>query len=346
MLVNIARALKYLELYGQRQSQLFTVLEKYHQVPDGLEDLKSQFSFLKETTSRNVENLQQAITVHQTYTTNLCGHVNVILSRLIKVENDIQKLTKKITTEQDIVQIDAPDFDPDMDGPNPQRAHNNTAVVSVQELFTSPEPESIDTTNTQEEATDSVQFNTGHSNLEGSHRSGSFPQQISNQSSDNSFTKQQQISPVHNNILDEILPLEEDWENHQFTAADTYIINRHNTHSESERIQKEYTEQLLDLTDNQYYSEEYPSTRLQYSIPGPDYYGPLLRRSNTQPHNPAGYYPPHQIQQTLSIRLFGEKVQSAESRKVQKRWQNYKPHTTTQSSRLLSPPPDPTDIEH
>ena len=95
MLVNTARALKYLESYGQRQSQLFTVLEKYHQVPDGLEDLKSQFSSLKEATSRNVENLQQAITVQQTYTTNLCGQVNVILSRLTKLENDIQKLTKK-----------------------------------------------------------------------------------------------------------------------------------------------------------------------------------------------------------------------------------------------------------
>ena len=37
LLVNTARALKHLQAYGQRQSQLFTVLEKYHQVPDGLE---------------------------------------------------------------------------------------------------------------------------------------------------------------------------------------------------------------------------------------------------------------------------------------------------------------------
>ena len=47
VLVNTARALKYLESYGQRQSQPFKVLEKYHQVPDGLKDLKSQFSFFK-----------------------------------------------------------------------------------------------------------------------------------------------------------------------------------------------------------------------------------------------------------------------------------------------------------
>ena len=68
MLVNTAQALKYLEAYGQRQSQLFTVLEKYHQVSVSLEDLKSQFRFLKEATSRNVENLQQALSLQQTYT--------------------------------------------------------------------------------------------------------------------------------------------------------------------------------------------------------------------------------------------------------------------------------------
>ena len=296
MLVNAARALKYLELYGQRQSQLFTVLEKYHQVPDGLEDLKSQFSFLKEATSRNVENLQQPITVQQTCTTNLCGHVNVILSRITKLENDIQKLMEKFTTEQDMVPIDAPDFDPKIDGPNPQRAHQNTVVVSVQELFTSPEPESIDATSTQEEAADRFRFNTGHSNSEDSQRPCNSPQQIPDHLSDNSFARQQQVSSLHDSISGEIPPLEEDLENGQFTDADTDIINRHNTHSESERIQKEYTEQLLDLTDNQYYSEEYPYTWLQYSILDPDYYGPSPRRCNTQPCNPAGYYPPHHIQ--------------------------------------------------
>ena len=48
------------------------------------------------------------------------------------------------------MQIDAPDFDPDIDGPDPQRAHHNTAVVSVWVLFTSPKPKSINATNTQE----------------------------------------------------------------------------------------------------------------------------------------------------------------------------------------------------
>ena len=76
ILVNTARALKYLEDFGQRQSQLFTVLEKYHLVPDSLENLQSQFHFLKEATSRNVENLQQAITVQYTYTANVCTYIS------------------------------------------------------------------------------------------------------------------------------------------------------------------------------------------------------------------------------------------------------------------------------
>ena len=170
------------------------------------------------------------------------------------------------------MQTDAPDFDPDIDGPNPQWVHHNTLVISVRELFTSPEPESIDATNAQEEATDSDQSNTGHSILKDSHRSGYSFQLIPDHPSDCSFGEQQQTPSIHNSISDEIPPLEEDWEYGQFTDADTHIINRHNTHSEIEWIQIEYTEQLLDLTDNQYYSVEYPSTQLQYSILDPDYY--------------------------------------------------------------------------
>ena len=68
--------------------------------------------------------------------------------------------------EQDTVQIDALDFDSDINGPDTQWVHHTTAVVSVQELFTSLEPESTDATNTQEETADKDQFDTGHSNSE------------------------------------------------------------------------------------------------------------------------------------------------------------------------------------
>ena len=76
VLVSTARALKYLEDFRQRQLQLFILLEKYHLFPDSLENLQSQFHFLKEATSRNIENLQQVITVQQTYMANLCTYIN------------------------------------------------------------------------------------------------------------------------------------------------------------------------------------------------------------------------------------------------------------------------------
>ena len=65
VLVNIARALKYLEDFSQRQSQLFKVLEKYYLLPDNFKNLQSQFGFLKQATSKNIEHLQQAINVQK-----------------------------------------------------------------------------------------------------------------------------------------------------------------------------------------------------------------------------------------------------------------------------------------
>ena len=57
VLVNTTRALKYQEDFSEWQSQLFTVLEKYHLLPYNLENLQSQFSFLKKATSKNIEHL-------------------------------------------------------------------------------------------------------------------------------------------------------------------------------------------------------------------------------------------------------------------------------------------------
>ena len=62
-------------------------------------------------------------------------HYN-ILPHITKLEQTILQLQQKITTEQDTVQINALDFDLDIDGPHPPRIHTNTAVVSVQEHFT------------------------------------------------------------------------------------------------------------------------------------------------------------------------------------------------------------------
>ena len=71
----------------------------------------------------------------------------------------------------------------------------------------------------------------------------------------NSATTDQGSTTYHNST-EEIPQLEEDdWENGQYADADTNLIDQHNTHTENKHIQKKYFEQLLNLTDNQYYSE-------------------------------------------------------------------------------------------
>ena len=84
VLVNTARALKYLEDFGEQQSQLFTVLEKYHLFPDNLENLQSPFSFLKKATLKNIEHLQQAISVQQNCAATICTYINNILPNITK----------------------------------------------------------------------------------------------------------------------------------------------------------------------------------------------------------------------------------------------------------------------
>ena len=81
--------------------------------------------------------------------------------------------------EQDNVQIDAPDFDPDIDGPDTQWPHHTTVVVSVHELHTSPDPESVNASNTQEEIADRDWHDTSHPITEDLHRPHNLPQQVS-----------------------------------------------------------------------------------------------------------------------------------------------------------------------
>ena len=166
----------------------------------------------------------------------MCGHVNVIFSRLTKLETDIQKLTEKFKTEHYNIQIDALDFDPDIDGPDTQWAHHTTMVVSVHELLTSPDPESVDAANTQEEIADRDWHNTSHPTTGDSHKPHNLPQQVSDHPPADTPTEPQQATTTKHNTFDKIPQLEEeeDWENGQLAVADTNLINRYNTHSESE----------------------------------------------------------------------------------------------------------------
>ena len=101
-------------------------------------------------------------------------------------------------------------FDLDFDEPNIPRAHNNTAVVSVQEWLTSPEPDLSNATNYQEETTDRDPLHTTYNNLEESHGHDNFSQHLPNHTPVQYSMGQHQITSRHNIDSEEIPQLEED----------------------------------------------------------------------------------------------------------------------------------------
>ena len=206
--------------------------------------------------------------------------------------------------------------------------------MSVQDHITPSESENLDVAESQaEDHTTEESANPIYHNSEESHGYEDFPSDIQINT-----TAPYQTTTEYN-IDSEEIPELEDWDNGQFADAESTLIIHHNTHSESERIRWDYTQQLLDLTDNQYYEEETPVNQLQYSSPDPDYYRLPPRKSQRAPCDPNSYYPPlrdpadvqHWYAQDRAKRallhghrLFGEKTRSAESRKARKRQQNYR----------------------
>ena len=65
VLVNTARALKFLESYTVQQTKLWKVLSKCHNLPDHFHNLKTtlqaEFSLLKQATSKNIQNIHEAV---------------------------------------------------------------------------------------------------------------------------------------------------------------------------------------------------------------------------------------------------------------------------------------------
>ena len=73
-------------------------------------------SVLKKVTSENIENLQEAINLQQTYTTSLCNHINPIYTKLAQLDRQVQMHCLYPHPQSDVVQINIPEYDSDIDG--------------------------------------------------------------------------------------------------------------------------------------------------------------------------------------------------------------------------------------
>ena len=152
ILINTARALKFLESYGSRQTKLWKVLSKYHNLLDHFHDLKTtlqtEFEPLKTATSKNVQNLQETVQAQQAYTTVLLGHIAALHTKLVHLDKQIQIHCIYPHPQSETVQLNALDYDPDIDRePNPTKAiqPSNTDSVKEETATSTTEPEDHNT---------------------------------------------------------------------------------------------------------------------------------------------------------------------------------------------------------
>ena len=170
LLVNTAHSLKFLEEYSDRQAQIWKIFHKHHNIPDDIEDLhlhfdsfktslETEFKHLKEATSHNVQNIQTLLGIQQTYSSTLCSHVNNIYSKLSKLQKLIQHHCM-YSHQGDSVQIEAPKFDPDIDGDSPANTDKKHSKVLVQgTLATIPETSELEDDNSIAPGTNTDQQN-------------------------------------------------------------------------------------------------------------------------------------------------------------------------------------------
>ena len=88
-------------------------------------NIEKEFNFLKEATRKNIENFQTSLNLQQTYSVTLCSHVNNIYHKISEIQQQLPHPAQHMNTG-DVIQIDAPDFDPDINGGLPTKEHEET----------------------------------------------------------------------------------------------------------------------------------------------------------------------------------------------------------------------------
>ena len=147
LLINTARSLKFLEEYTDRQALIWKIFSKHENIPDDISDLhlhidnfkiniQKEFNFLKEATYKNVENFQTSLNLQQTYSVAVGSHINNIYHKILEIQQQLHHPTQHMNMG-DVIQINAPEFDPDIDGRPPMKEHGEIqgSDSSIQHLL-------------------------------------------------------------------------------------------------------------------------------------------------------------------------------------------------------------------
>ena len=136
LLINTTRSLKFLEEYTDRQALIWQIFRKHQNIPDDISNLhlhiddfkvniQKEFNFLKEAIHKNVKNFQTSLNLQQTYSVALGSHINNIYHKILETQQQLPHPTQHMNTG-DVIQIDALDFEPDIDSGLPTKGHKET----------------------------------------------------------------------------------------------------------------------------------------------------------------------------------------------------------------------------
>ena len=180
------------------------------------------------------------------YSSSLCSHVNNIYSKLSELQRQIQNHHMHMN-QGDTVQIEAPDFDPDIDrvsSPSTDEKPNELTIQGTSSStpeITEPEDDSLTPVTTIQQLTSQE-----------TDWLDTTPFQITWVSSSTVQPEEQEIirnqARYHSESF-KIPELEDNSEEEQFTDLESYLAH-HNTYEASQRIHQEYRSRLHDLDDD------------------------------------------------------------------------------------------------
>ena len=258
-----------------RQALIWKIFQRHQTIPDNIQDLhfyiddfksniEKEFTFLKEATRKNVENFQSSLNLQQTYSPALCSHVNNIYNKLAEIQQKLPHSNLHMNTG-DVIQIEVPDFDPDIDEALP---------ISVDQSINHPETQGS-VTSTQKFKEKTTKCSTpasSHQNINAQEVDwlDAIPVEIPPQPNQNIEQSIPTLLIRRKTDQEEIPQLEDDPEEEQSQDLQTYLTH-HNMYEENQCIHRDYRARLVELDDNRYYQEIDRAYQTYGPLPAQDY---------------------------------------------------------------------------
>ena len=228
-------------------------------IPDNIQDLhfyiddfingiEKEFTFLKEASHKNLENFQSSLNPQQMYFASLCFHVNNIYNKLAELQWQLPHPNSHMNTG-DAIQIEVPDFDPDIDEvlPTSMDQDTNDPVTQGSETHTLKSADKLIECRTPASLCQNI-------DTQEVDWPAAIPVEIPPQH-DQQIEQNIPTQPTHQNLGPAEIPqLEDNSEGKQYQDLETYL-NHHNTFEASQCIHRDYRSRLLALDDDKYYQE-------------------------------------------------------------------------------------------